>query len=220
MSSSIGHTPLHRRLQVGAIATFGAVGAALAWRVSGEGALVLVGTAGTGMLLADLVSGLVHWGFDTWGTETTPVLGRSFIRPFREHHVDPLGITRHDWIETNGNNAIGTLPVLLLGLALPPGPAAAVCGWLAFWVMATNQIHKWAHQPSVPAPVAWLQRNGLVLGKAHHATHHAAPHDGAYCITLGLFNPLLDAVGFFRGLERAIGTVTGARPSRRPAPAV
>lgn len=212
------HTPAHRRLQVLAILTFGAAALGLAVRAAGMGPLAHAGAFLGGMLLADLVSGLVHWGFDTWGTEATPVLGWSFIRPFREHHTDPLGITRHDWIETNGNNAIGTLPLLGLGLALPPGFAAALCGWLAVWVMATNQIHKWAHQPSVPTPVAWLQRRGLILGREHHGVHHAAPHDGAYCITLGLCNPLLDAVGFFRGLERGIGALTGARPRGRTQP--
>src|SRR5207237_1588691 len=117
-----------------------------------------------------------------WGTVDWPVAGRALIRPFREHHVDPKAITRHDFIETNGNNcAISILPALGASL-LPQGPelvgnffAATFIFGLLFFVFLTNQLHKWSHTDEPPRWVAGLQRRNLVLPRDHHAIHHSPP---------------------------------------------
>ncbi len=182
-------------------------------------AVVLVVSGVLGFVTADFVSGVVHWLFDTWFARTTPVLGKTFVTPFRVHHEDPLDITRHGFVATNGHNCLVSVPVLGLALLLPSGPEAPLASAalifvlaLCLGVFATNQFHKWAHSAQLPPGVAWLQARGFILGREHHEVHHTAPHTGNYCITTGWLNKPLEAVGFFRRLERLITAVTGLPP--------
>lgn len=166
-----------------------------------------------GYVSADFLSGFVHWAGDTIGDENTPLFGPNFVRPFRHHHVDPKDITRHDFIETNGNNCIVVAPALLVLLWLAPdvtGVAFYLCLYAActlFFVFCTNQLHKWAHTDAAPPLVRLLQRWRLILSPEHHALHHASPQDRSYCITVGWMNPLLDRVGFFRMCEALVARV-------------
>ena len=153
------------------------------------------------VLCADLVSGVVHWTCDRFFSERTPLLGSMLIRPFREHHRDPLAITRHGFFELCGNNALAVLvPVLLLVLSGAPDPGAAsllaysFVLFFALAVFATNQFHKWAHAAQIARPVRWLQASGLILSPAGHARHHGGDFAQGYCVTTGWMNLPLDAV--------------------------
>jgi ubiquitin-conjugating enzyme E2 variant len=166
--------------------------------------------AGVGLCAADVATGATHWLFDRCFDETTPVLGRVFVQPFREHHRDPMAITRHGFLEVSGNNALALCPVLWLGAGLAPGFGAGLVEtlWLGFVLAAvagafvTNSIHRWAHAVEAPRFVRWLQRRGVILTPDHHALHHQGAHDRAYCVTTGWMNPLLDGLGVFRSVER------------------
>jgi hypothetical protein len=171
---------------------------------------ILLG-ASLGYVAADVVSGVVHWFCDTFFHEDTPVIGRAFIHPFREHHADPLAITRHGFLEVNGNNCLAMLP-LLLGVWIVGAPRAGEAVPALFWqamalgfalaTFATNQFHKWAHQERPRRVVRWLQGTGLVLSPEHHRRHHCAPYRQAFCITAGWLDPLLDRFRVFERLER------------------
>lgn len=182
--------------------------------VDGAGDLAVVGLALlVGLLLADLTSGLVHWWADRIASEDFPLLGPLFVRPFREHHEDPTGICRHDFFETNGNTCMVVLPFLAAACLLSPGApagrgalfASATFLALVVWSCLTNQIHKWAHLPRVPAGVRRLQRARLVLSPGHHAEHHEPPFARRYCITTGWLDPLVDGLRVFLALEHLLG---------------
>jgi hypothetical protein len=115
-----------------------------------------------------------------------PVVGAAFIRPFREHHIDPTSITRHDFIETNGDNFMlcaGPMSYLAFRLSSESFHSANVflihyVYFLAVFVAMTNQIHKWSHTYfGLPNYVVYLQNIHLILPRKHHRVHHVAPHE-------------------------------------------
>jgi hypothetical protein len=188
------------------------------WRDSGSPADILaVGAAlALGYLMADLLTGFVHWFCDTFFDETTPVIGAGLIAPFREHHRDPLLMTRHGFLELTGSSFRGLAPVLAVfvwtGETLPVA-AQAFAFAIGSGAVATNLLHRWAHEPSPPAVVRILQRTGLVLSPERHARHHAPPYAAAYCVTSGWMNPLCERFGLWTRAE-ALCVALGVPVSR------
>lgn len=159
-------------------------------------------------ITADFVSGLVHFLADNFGNPSTPILGKLFIFPFREHHVDAKAITRHSFVETNGANCMISLPgmIYLYYASAPVADFTFRFYFMVFFfsIFLTNQIHKWSHEDHVNAFVGFLQRIHLILPPAHHDIHHRAPFDKYYCITCGWLNPLLNSLHFFQALKRVL----------------
>lgn len=212
-----GYSRSVRRFELGSIALWCAamIWAALRlWPGMAEKPFLSLSALMLGFVAADFVSGFVHWSADTWGTPDWPIIGKALIRPFREHHVDQKEITRHDFVETNGNNCFISIPgAVCAGLCAGHSLFfAAMMFALTLAVFGTNQFHKWAHMDEAPALVRALQRRGLVLPPDHHAIHHGAPYAKYYCITVGWLNEPLFRLRFFQTLEMAIGWATGWVP--------
>jgi len=168
------------------------------------------------VLFADLVSGLVHWAEDSYGAESTPVLGRWIVGPNLLHHRDGRAFVDNSWLESSWD---------LLAVGLLALEAAWWTGLLTWhvWLFVVlginaNQIHKWNHMPrsAVPPPVRWLRACGLLQSPRHHAGHHGGEKNTRYCVITGALNPALDALGWWRLLERLLEPLLGTpRSSRR-----
>lgn len=157
-------------------------------------------------LMADALSGLIHYLADNFGSPHLFILGPALIRPFREHHSDPESILRHDFVERSGSNALGGL--LLFGWVPWSGPAEngfalglrVLLIFTGIWVLMTSEIHAWSHQPLAqratqpPRIVRLLQNCGIVLDPFQHARHHQGAHQSHYCITSGYWDRVKDAV--------------------------
>lgn len=171
------------------------------------------------MCIADFFSGIAHWGADTWGSLDTPFLGNSIIRSFREHHLAPTAMCHHDVFETNGDNCMMTLPLLLMTAVMNVKQDSLYSLFvhnflvlLSVWVSLTNQIHKWSHTYKLPNYVTVLQDYGIILSKREHTIHHRNPFDKYYCITNGWLNPVLASIDFWKRLEAVVTFLTGAIP--------
>ena len=163
--------------------------------------IALGAASGVACLFAvDLITGVIHWAEDTW-----TALGRSklldtyVVRDNIEHHRRPGGIRAGTYWETNR---------VCIALAFVAASVLAMFGvhaWQAYLIVVlasqSNQVHKWAHCANPPRAIAHLQRLGILQSTAHHAEHHKRPYANRYCTTTNFLNPVLDGVGFWRGLE-------------------
>ncbi|MFN0061957.1 MAG: fatty acid desaturase family protein [Myxococcaceae bacterium] len=216
------YTPSVRTVEIAGILSFAALAGIACVRLGPPAAqepMLALGALLLGYFSADFASGVIHWAADTWGSMHMPILGRAFLRPFREHHLDPKAITRHDFIETNGNNCIASLPVLgVLATLIFETPASRFFAYWLFslvaWLFVTNQLHKWAHTDVPPGWVAWLQRCRIILPPTHHNVHHTPPYHRNYCITSGWMNAPLAWMHLLPALETLITHTTGALPRR------
>ena len=169
-----------------------------------------------GYLLADLLTGLVHWFCDTFFDETTPIIGPGLIASFREHHRDPLLMTRHGFLELTGSSFRGLAPLLAVFVwrgDLVPAFANAFVLALSAGAVSTNLLHRWAHDPAASAFARTLQRLGVVLTPERHAKHHAPPYAAAYCVTTGWMNPLCERLKIWSRAE-AVLVAIGVPASR------
>jgi ubiquitin-conjugating enzyme E2 variant len=188
-------------------------------------------------VLADFVSGLVHWLADSYGADDTPLFGPWLIRPFRQHHVYPRDICTHGLVLAIGNSCTLAVPLQagVLYLLLTEDEVSMTRAFLAFVtnlftiaMVATNVFHKWAHAEKTNWLISRLQLSRVFLSTQHHNLHHTRPFDSHYCITNGWLNPLLERIRFFRNLEGTLSAI-GIKPnessyssvsrSRNPAPA-
>jgi hypothetical protein len=228
IARSFGYSSTHRLIEIAAITIFVSlfltICARLALHIDSEwSGLWIAISAFLAMLISDFLSGAAHWAGDTLGDERMPVLGRSFIAPFRNHHTDPGEITRHNFIEINGNTCIVLLPIVFVLIWVTPlaqEMSLFVCLTAAFtcsFIFCTNQFHKWAHESNPPAFIQFLQTSGLILSPARHAIHHAHLSDH-YCITVGWMNPLLARIRFFRRVESLVARLRPQLLHRDDAP--
>ena len=164
-----------------------------------------------GYLMADLLTGSIHWFCDTFFSEKTPFIGSFIIFPFREHHKHPYLITEDKFIEQDTTSFFVLLPALVTAFysskiydetLLLYFSHSCLVG-LAIGAFSTNLFHKWAHMDNPPKIIQKFQNMGVILNHERHKIHHAN-HDRSFCVTSGLLNPLLDKIKFFPAIESFI----------------
>jgi ubiquitin-conjugating enzyme E2 variant len=162
------------------------------------------------VILADFVSGLVHWLEDAYARPGMPLFGR-IAEENLQHHARPRAFLAKSWWESSHDLLLLGLMTVLLTLT-----AGIFTGWVLLFVVLTinaNQIHKWAHQGprENPALVTLLQKWQVLQTPREHARHHRGSRDSHYCVITNVLNPVLESVGFWRRMESLIESLLGMR---------
>lgn len=157
------------------------------------------------ILIADFLTGVVHWIEDTYGVPSWPLLGASIIEPNILHHKDQVDFTKGGMLYRNYQ---------VWGFVAASIAIVYLTGWLTWQVTLTavvasmgNEIHAWAHKRPRSRIIRLMQEMKLVCSPEQHAKHHRPPYDTNFCTVTNWLNPVLDAVCFWRGLEWTLDKV-------------
>lgn len=158
------------------------------------------------ILLADFVTGFVHWLEDSYWTPETPILGKWIVVPNLAHHKNGQAFLEKSWLESSWDLLLfGCL--ILLGAWLMHHLTWEVALFVLISVNA-NQIHKWAHMSdrnkNKPYLIQLLQKCYLLQTPMHHGQHHRKPNNSHYCTVTNLLNPVLDKLNWWRLLEACL----------------
>jgi Lipid desaturase domain len=165
-----------------------------------------------GWLIADLISGFLHWLEDRVLWVGMPLISKSVVEPNRLHHDKPYAFLSGSFLSRNGTTwmAIGIVAAawfVLFGFSYIW--LGAICGGLV-----VSEVHALAHRyKNYPAIFKVLQEIGLIQSSAHHSGHHRRDHDQRYCILTNWINPWLDWIGVWSAMEWILTTI-GLEPNR------
>lgn len=155
------------------------------------------------VLVADFMTGLVHWVEDTYGVPSWPIIGKLVIEDNIEHHRRP------NLIGKMGTFFSRNLQPTILGLiTISIFLAFGVFCWqillVSFLAAMGNEVHAWNHRRNNHWLIGSLQRSGLIQSRHQHNLHHKPPYDKYYCTLTGVTNEILEMLNFWRRLEWVI----------------
>lgn len=165
------------------------------------------------VLLADFVTGLVHWLEDVYAKPGMPLVHQIAVDN-ELHHTKPRAFLEKNWWQSCWDVALVALLLIIVTWYFD------LLSWeiALFAVLVTNgnQIHKWSHQTKKENGrlVTFLQNMHLIQNAKHHARHHTGLKNTHYCVITPLLNPVLENLSFWRFLEDMNRKLFSPLPSR------
>lgn len=165
------------------------------------------------ILLADFISGGIHWWEDTYGNPSWKFLGKLIVIPNIEHHQYPRKFLESSfWGRIRLSVIFGIL--LLSVFAVFEAVSWEIIFLFAFASLA-NECHAAAHRTDKENGriICLIQKTGLMQSRKMHGHHHTAPYETNYCIQTNYLNPILNLLRFWATLELIIARF-GIKPTR------
>lgn len=158
-------------------------------------------------LMADFMSGCLHWAEDRYFRADWPVIGKYVAVPNELHHTQQRAFLAGNYWTRNWTTI---LPAALCCAIAFPSP------WCLTFVFVSqaNEVHAWAHQ-KCSRWIRMLQEIGLLQSASHHSRHHKSPFRVRYCAMSNWLNPILDEIRFWDGVEWCLARV-GIHPKPDP----
>jgi ubiquitin-conjugating enzyme E2 variant len=159
-------------------------------------------------LLADFVTGFLHWLEDRYGNvEWGNWLYKAVVLPNIIHHESPREMIRSGYWQTVKLSFFIGMPVIGVGLV----SHNLVILFFAVIAINANEIHKWAHRSERENGIliTWLQRFWIIQSRRQHQKHHTRPFDTSFCVVTPWLNPVLNRIKFWSALESIIVLLSG-----------
>ncbi len=155
-------------------------------------------------LLADFITGVVHWWQDAYGNPTWPILGKYVIEPNLLHHQDPRHMLKVSYVN-RVNTSLITAGILITIFWLSGWHSWQMIVCLLFCSQG-NEIHAIAHRSDKENGkfLMFFQKLGIVQRRKTHGWHHKAPYDTNFCVMTEFLNPVLNKINFWTRLEWTI----------------
>lgn len=164
------------------------------------------------LLIADFITGLVHWIEDTYGVKTWPwPLLTAVVLPNIDHHKNPTFIaTMSTLISRNWQTVVPLVGVSLIFLYFGIWQVALILTLSSFG----NEVHAWNHRRKNSFPIDFLQDAAIIQTPQQHARHHKPPYDRYYCTLTNITNAVLERIHFWKGLEYILRVGLNIHPKR------
>lgn len=155
-------------------------------------------------LLADFLSGLIHWWEDRYARTEWFLIGDLVAKPNELHHTEPNAFLKGSYWHRNWTTVLAAFP--FFAFTFP-----TIWCLVPLFASQANEIHGWSHQRC-----NWLiraiQATGILQSPREHSAHHKAPYDCRYCVMSNWLNPFLDTFRFWTLLERAVAITLRVHP--------
>lgn len=152
------------------------------------------------ILVADLLTGFIHWVEDTYGDPSYPVLGPHVFKHNIDHHKHPTLMTKMAGLIKTNWQSMSIAGFVCLSLFF-----FGLFHWTVLLTLILaglgNQVHLWNHQAKSHPFVEFLKDSGLIQSQKQHNRHHIPPYDKYYCVLINFNNAWLDRINFWRKLE-------------------